>query len=258
MSAFASAAPYYARYRPAYPSEVFELLVNRFGLDRTQTALDLGCGTGAVAIPLAPLVGSVIAVDPEPAMLAEAQRAAHQHVTQGIQWRLGNSANLGELNLPPIHLCTMGKSFHWMNQSQVLADLDGVITSHGGVVLLSGAHTADRPAWLTVIDEVATSHLGPDYRRRHGPARHPAEERESTLARSPFSHVETTVVPQHFHRTLDELVGLQFSFSYSSPHVLSTKKTRFEQDLRAALLDFDPAGIYRNTVHIECTVATRP
>lgn len=38
---FASTAPYYARYRSGYPPELFTELVDRFGLDGTQTVLDL-------------------------------------------------------------------------------------------------------------------------------------------------------------------------------------------------------------------------
>ncbi len=51
---FATTAPYYARFRSGYPPAFFDHLVDRFGLDGTQTVLDLGCGTGQIALQLAP------------------------------------------------------------------------------------------------------------------------------------------------------------------------------------------------------------
>ncbi|MER5757687.1 class I SAM-dependent methyltransferase [Streptomyces sp. NPDC002082] len=257
MTTFASAAPYYAQYRPTYPDGVFDLLTNRFELNGSQAVLDLGCGTGAVAIPLAPFVRSVDAVDPEPAMLGEGRRIADERGATGIRWHLGDSTTLTGLRLPPIDLCTMGKSFHWMNQPQVLADLDRIVAPNGGLAFLSGARAASRPNWLAAIEGVAAAYLGPDYRQEHGPVQHPADDRDATLAQSKFRRIETTLWKQEFHRPLDELVGLQFSFSYSSPHVLGAKKDEFERDLRDALLAFDPIGIYHNTVQIECTIATR-
>ncbi|HLZ73249.1 MAG TPA: methyltransferase domain-containing protein [Dehalococcoidia bacterium] len=56
---------------------VIERLINRAALRPGERVLDLGAGTGAVALRAAPLVaphGSVLAVDPSPAMLARAEQ----------------------------------------------------------------------------------------------------------------------------------------------------------------------------------------
>jgi SAM-dependent methyltransferase len=51
--AFKSTAWYYARYRPGYPKEFFDYLKECFRLKGTGRLLDLGCGTGELAIRIA-------------------------------------------------------------------------------------------------------------------------------------------------------------------------------------------------------------
>lgn len=121
---FRSTGPYYACYRPGYPREFMDYLVTRFGLDGTQEVLDLGCGTGQIALPLAPHVARVVAVDPEPSMLIEGRHLAERRTVGNIDWIAGDSYRLVELDLPKLALVTMGASFHWMNRATVLHDLD--------------------------------------------------------------------------------------------------------------------------------------
>ena len=68
---FKGAAPYYARYRPGYPPELLDQLAVAAGLDGTGRLLDLGCGPGPLAVPLARHFDEVVAVDVEAEMLAE-------------------------------------------------------------------------------------------------------------------------------------------------------------------------------------------
>src|SRR5882762_6857162 len=96
---FAGAAPYYARFRPGYPTAMFTTLRERFGLDGTQQVLDLGCGTGQIALPLAPLVARVFTVDPDPHMLDEGTELATAAATYNISWCEGDSYRLDDLDL---------------------------------------------------------------------------------------------------------------------------------------------------------------
>jgi SAM-dependent methyltransferase len=260
VTTFASAAHHYAAFRPHYPEEFFTLLTDRFQLDGTQTALDLGCGPGTITLPLATRAGHVHAVDIEPAMIREGRKAAAAHHAGNITWACGDAAGLTGMGLPPLHLCTMGKSFQWMNQDRLLADLDTLIRPGGGIALISTGPRAGtaRPEWLDIIESVCTDVIGPGYRQEHGPAAHPAEGRDDALARSAFSRIETARWDQTFTRTLDELIGLQYSFSYSSPAVLGTRQAAFEERLRRELMAFSPTGTFANTVPIEAVIATRP
>lgn len=257
MGTFASAAPYYAQFRPGYPDALYQHLRTQFGLNGSQHMLDLGCGPGTIALPLASHVAVVHAVDPEPAMLAEGIRLAHAQGAANIAWRAGDSTMLNRMGLPTIALCTMGKAIHWMDQRRVLADLDHVIAPAGGLAFVSGAALYERPTWLEVIERVGTTHLGPGYRQTYGPATHPADALDQYLSASAFSKFSTTTFEQPLEFTVDDLVGMQFSFSYTSPAVLGARKDAYEKDLRAALAEFEPSGVFREVRHIECTTAIR-
>ncbi|MGN9841759.1 class I SAM-dependent methyltransferase [Nonomuraea sp. H19] len=105
---FGGAAPYYAQYRPGYGDAAIDHLATTFGRD--SRVLDLGCGPGTVAIPLARRIRAVTAVDPDEEMLAEGRRLAAG--TPNIRWLRGDSTMLREL--PAFdHIVMAGRFTGW-------------------------------------------------------------------------------------------------------------------------------------------------
>ncbi|MGV9427947.1 class I SAM-dependent methyltransferase [Streptomyces sp. NPDC003656] len=237
------------RTTPATAPEFYELLTERFHLDGTQCALDLGSGPGILALQLAPLLGEVIAVDPEKGMLEEGRRLAAERDITNIDWREGDSTTLPAMSIGPVLLTVMGAAYHWMDREQVPRDLDRVIEPGGAIVLASG-DLAPAP-WREVVDRVRTRHLGPERRASKGTYSHPRERHQDVLARSPFSQIETDRWDYTLTRTIDEVVGWVFSLSYSSPAQLGNKKAAFEEELRQALLGFAPSGRFDETMRTE-------
>src|SRR3954468_470260 len=115
---FRGAAPYYARYRPGYPAELLARVAERAGLDGSGRLLDLGCGTGNVAIPLAAYVEEVVAVDVEPEMLAEVRKAAPANV-RTVEARAEDVDESWGL----FRLATVGAALHWFDSARVLGNL---------------------------------------------------------------------------------------------------------------------------------------
>ncbi|MEY9956780.1 class I SAM-dependent methyltransferase [Streptacidiphilus sp. MAP5-52] len=257
---FTSTAPYYAKHRAGYSPELFTHLATRLGLDGTQTTLDLGTGTGAISIPLSRYVREVIAVDPDAGMLDEGRKLAVEQGITNIDWRLGDSNRLDELGLDPLELVTLGQAFHWTERETLLSVLDHLITTGGAVVVVGGPApgSIELPAWLDVIAEVRARYLGSVRRAGSGTYTHPKESHQELLAGSAFSQVEVARWDRTVTRTLDQVIGLQFSYSYSSPAQLGDHKDDFERDLRQALAEFSPEGTFDELVRTEAIIAIRP
>ncbi|WP_442929129.1 class I SAM-dependent methyltransferase [Modestobacter sp. VKM Ac-2983] len=73
-------ASHYRLYRRDVPDALLDRLVEHVELTRDAVALDLGAGTGQVAVPLAARVGTVLAVEPEPDMLAQLRQRGEESV----------------------------------------------------------------------------------------------------------------------------------------------------------------------------------
>ncbi|NWF30269.1 class I SAM-dependent methyltransferase [Streptomyces sp. PKU-EA00015] len=244
--------------RPQYPAELYTLPADRFALDGTQRALDVGCGPGTVALELAGRVGFVFAVDPAAGMLEQGRALAEERGVRNIWWQQGDSSTLLAMGLPPLDSAVMGKSYHWMDRVQVLDDLNKLTIERAGVVILSAGPPGTTPLPGPVVAEVRAAYLGAVRRAGRGVYPEPEESYQATVERSPFSAVDVVPFDQVVVRSLGELIGLQLSNSYSTPAQLGERREAFEEDLREALLKFDSSGRYEETIHTEALIATRP
>ena len=86
----------YLRYRPGYPKQFFTLL-RQLGIGLAgQDILDLGSGTGALAVPFARAGARVTAVDPSEGQLLAGKEAARKYgVTNKIKFKVASAENTG-------------------------------------------------------------------------------------------------------------------------------------------------------------------
>jgi SAM-dependent methyltransferase len=251
---FEEASGHYVLGRPGYPATFVRRVVEAAGLHRRHRLLDLGCGPGTVAIGFAPHVGSVLAVDPEPGMLAEA-RAAVARAGVKVEVLEGSSLTLGPA-WGRFQAVTMGRSFHWMDRAETLRRLDPMIDRGGAVILLGENQTAtDAPslrAWQEIIDRYAAGDPGraevksPDYPPHQG-----------MLRASAFSALEEVKELEERTTGVEDLVHRAYSISSTTEKRLGTRAAAMAEEIRAALAPFDgPEGI-RETLEWTALIARR-
>ena len=261
---FCGKAGYYARYRRGYPAAVFDTIVTRFSLTPGTATLDLGCGTGNMAIPLARHGLKVYAVDPDPEMREAGRcRAEAEHIT-GILWQAGSDATLTTLGLPPLRICTMGLSFHWMDRPNVLRALDSLIEPDGGVACVSrsdGFFSHIHEGWGRAVKDVLTGMLGEswDYSGRlEKRLRNEKDRHEEVFLQSPFSSIEVLEFPVRETFSVDEIVGHQLSTSYIDPVLLGERNAEFRDLLTRRLLEIEPSGTFSSESVVQLIIARRP
>lgn len=257
---FKSTASYYARYRQPYPPALIDLIVARFSLDGTTRLLDLGCGTGLLALPLAARVAEVVGLDPQPEMLAEAAAQARARGIANVRWVEGGAADLDRMraDLGVFRLAAMANAFHWMDQDATLRALDSLIEPGGGVAILGGNSLWSRAnEWQKAVRVVVQRWLGERRRAGAGTYRDPGERFADVLARSPFRRVESHAMTYQLAWDLDGVVGHLYSTSFCSPAVLGDKREGFERDLRATLAPLAPDGMFHERVALDVLLAWR-
>jgi SAM-dependent methyltransferase len=257
---FRDTAWYYARFRPPYPAEAIDLVVEHFGPENGGSAVDLGCGTGQVAIPLAQRGLGVWAIDPSPEMLEQGRREAMAAGAASITWLQADDASFAGL-LPQrrFDLCVMASPFHWMQRDRALASLDGVISERGGIALLGNEISSwtEDADWAAICREVIVEFLGPSRRAGAGTYTDPPERHEALLARSAFTTVETHNLATRRLLSVEDVVGLQLSTSFASPALLGDRLDAFCETLTDRLQAIAPAGVFDWTLKTEVILARR-
>ncbi len=192
---FGEIADSYHRFRPGPPASAVEWVVP----PSCDIAVDLGAGTGSLARRLLDRAARVLAVEPDPRMLAVL--AAHSPHVAGIQAR----AEHLPLATGSVDAVMISSAWHWMDADSTVEEVGRVL--HRGGVLGVVWNGPDRSVeWVADLLRRRDAVPGdPDERRpRH---------RLELPSASPFGGLETRVIHWSLPMTRDELIGLAGTYS---------------------------------------------
>ncbi|WP_199199168.1 class I SAM-dependent methyltransferase [Amycolatopsis sp. CA-128772] len=152
-SSFGTRAAEYAEHRPGYPREAIVWgLSGATGTPRR--VLDLGAGTGKLTLGLTALGLDVTAVEPDPEMRAELERAAPSATS------LAGRAERIPLPDGGLDAVFIGQAFHWFDVPEAMTEIARVLRP-GGVCVPVWNYEDESVPWVAEFTE-----LGRDGARR--------------------------------------------------------------------------------------------
>jgi len=246
-SLFAGTHQYYAKFRPGIPEGVINIIVDYFKISPANRVLDIGCGTGQVALAMEGRCGEMVCLDPDPEMLKQAERATRDSGMKLI-WINRAAEDLGELKkkLGAFKVVTICRAFHRMNQEQVLKDLDELIEKDGGVATFSDRVLwSGDEEWQRALKEVIQKYLEKEGHAGKGKSKAADELWENILARSVFKFIKTRDVPIARSWNVESIIGYVFSTAFAAPHLFGDQLDRFKEETKNILLSINPKGAFQ-------------
>ncbi|WP_116203921.1 class I SAM-dependent methyltransferase [Amycolatopsis circi] len=229
---FGSVAQAYERFRPGYPAELAEKVLDYAGAP-VADALEIGAGTGKMTRLFAGRGIAVTATDPDPAMLAELR----EHVPAEVVTRQGALEDLRPDR--QYGLVYSASALHWTDPAgrwpriAALLAPGGVFASFGGPVRLAD------PVVRKAIDEARAEFVesagvpSPDGTPPENELQWPGTELERSGL---FADVRQVVVQQRVTLSADDLIGLFSTVSAYLMLPISVREQAFQR-IRKVLPD---------------------
>lgn len=155
----------YAKYRPEYPSEIYDLLARKAGLSPGDRVADLGSGSGLLSRLFVANGHSVLAVEPNVRMRQAAEQAFAE---QPLFISIAGRAEATTLEPASIDFAVAGQAFHWFDSAATKAELRRILKPGKFVALIWNrreASTAFQRGYEQLLEDYGTDFRQVDQRR---------------------------------------------------------------------------------------------
>ena len=130
---FTSRADIYSKYRPSYPSESINYMVETFNLSKESLVADIGSGTGIFTKLLLEKVKTVFAVEPNKEMRNEAEKQLKKDKNFVS---VEGTAERNPLEGKSVDFITAAQAFHLFEKDQAKIEFSRILRDGGYVILI--------------------------------------------------------------------------------------------------------------------------
>lgn len=196
---FGETAEDYDQFRPGFPPSFFDALNKKGWIQPGQQALDLGTGTGSVALGLARQGLKVTGLDLSPQLLGVAQRKSAQQSLQ-VEFLEARAEETG-LASSTFDVVTAGQCWWWFDAERVLNEVWRVLKPGGRLVIENFSYlpidTFDSGASENLAQQTEALILGlnPNWTMSGGSGVYESQVRD--LDRARFLEIETFSYVEH-------------------------------------------------------------
>jgi len=136
---FTSKVSDYVKYRPKYPSEFVNYLLNEVGVSRSVVA-DIGAGTGILTKLLAAKVKTIYAVEPNFNMRSACEGYCDEFENFVA---VDGSAENTSLSDKSVDFITVAQAFHWFDRHRTKIEFQRILKTKGKVILVWNSRMAE-------------------------------------------------------------------------------------------------------------------
>lgn len=149
----------YLNYRPSYPPELLQLLINECGLTKNSIIADIGSGTGFLAKLFLDYGNSVFGVEPN-----EAMRLAGENYLKNYPnfHSIIGTAEATTLKNHSADFVTAGTAFHWFNVEKSKIEFTRIAKKDAWIVLVWNVRDMENSELVREYEELISTY-GTDY-----------------------------------------------------------------------------------------------
>ena len=260
--AFEGTADYYIRYRIPYPKVLIGDLLKRSNIPPKSKLLDIACGPGRIAIPLAPHFTQVLANDAEPEMINAGKREAGKAGIKNIKWILDKAEKL-KMESNSIDLITIGAAFHRLDQN-VIAKLALSWLKPGSHIAIIGCNSLVRGSepWHKAVYKIvhkrtllSSSNAEETSERRK---LREAKQYKLILEENGFAECENYSFNITNYRTAESIIGYLYSTSVCSKRVIGDGAAEFESEIKSALNKINKQDRFFENIQCGYNIGRKP
>ena len=199
---FSDRAKNYAQYRPTYPAQAIDFILNGLGELSKLIVADIGAGSGIASRLLADRGVKVIGIEPNTAM----RQVAEAHPL--VEFRNG-TAEQTTLTDQSVELVTCFQAFHWFQLEPTVKEFNRILKPGGKIALVWNDRDINGDDQFTRDHEriiITASNNSPIYSILDG--------KSNLVSNSVFSVVNHLVFSHQQPLSKASLIGLAMSASY--------------------------------------------
>src|SRR3990167_7587928 len=150
----------YIKYRPSYPKEVLQLLIDEGDLTKNKIIADVGSGTGLLSKLFLDYGSVVYGVEPNQSM----REAAEEYLKEYSNfYSINGTAEATLLEDQSVNIITVGTAFHWFDIVKTKVEFRRILKKDGWVLLVWNVRNMEESALLRDYENLLLMY-GTDYK----------------------------------------------------------------------------------------------